>query len=329
MGDSRAVSVIWLLIVILVSLTATVAQAAGVRRITVPEDAAGSKINLMVWTPCSAAAGNIEIGGPLPLKGVLDCPIEGGKLPLVIISHGLGGAYLSHHDTAETLADGGFVVVALNHPLDSGAEGMKQAGDIAAMTSRPGDVKRVIDYVVRSSPVANKIDRDRVGFFGFSRGGYTGLVLAGAEPNFSQALRTCPDTVRMCAQVHKNEIPVVPPGKDERIRAFVIADPLTAFPDRKSLENVKAPVLLWSSALGGQGVEPSDVAAVASRLGRRAEYRPVPNSTHLSFLFHCTPEIAKLDKEACTDPPGFDRTAFHRDFDAAIVAFFRKHLRDR
>jgi len=28
----------------------------------------------------------------------------------------------------------------------------------------------------------------------------------------------------------------------------------------------------------------------------------------------------------CTDPPGFDRTAFHRDLRASVVGFFRGHL---
>jgi hypothetical protein len=28
----------------------------------------------------------------------------------------------------------------------------------------------------------------------------------------------------------------------------------------------------------------------------------------------------------CTDPPGFDRTAFHRDFNASIASFFRENL---
>jgi predicted dienelactone hydrolase len=28
----------------------------------------------------------------------------------------------------------------------------------------------------------------------------------------------------------------------------------------------------------------------------------------------------------CADAPGFDRAAFHKDFNAAILAFFRRHL---
>jgi hypothetical protein len=29
----------------------------------------------------------------------------------------------------------------------------------------------------------------------------------------------------------------------------------------------------------------------------------------------------------CVDPPGFDRAAFHRDFNRTIIAFLRQSLR--
>jgi predicted dienelactone hydrolase len=36
----------------------------------------------------------------------------------------------------------------------------------------------------------------------------------------------------------------------------------------------------------------------------------------------------KSAPEICTDGPGFDRTAFHKEFDAEVLAFFRKRLVD-
>jgi len=46
--------------------------------------------------------------------------VTGAKLPLVVSSHGRGGWFGLHHDTAEALADAGFVVAAINHPGDNG-----------------------------------------------------------------------------------------------------------------------------------------------------------------------------------------------------------------
>lgn len=36
-------------------------------------------------------------------------PISGDKLPLVVVAHGRGGSFVNFHDTAETLADAGFI----------------------------------------------------------------------------------------------------------------------------------------------------------------------------------------------------------------------------
>lgn len=43
--------------------------------------------------------------------------VNGDKLPLVVVSHGRGGDSVGLHDTAEALADAGFVVAAINHPV--------------------------------------------------------------------------------------------------------------------------------------------------------------------------------------------------------------------
>jgi predicted dienelactone hydrolase len=57
----------------------------------------------------------------------------------------------------------------------------------------------------------------------------------------------------------------------------------------------------------------------------------VPNSWHFDFLPACNPELAQLSAnsdspDACAGASGFDRDAFHHQFDAAILAFFQKHL---
>jgi hypothetical protein len=32
-------------------------------------------------------------------------------------------------------------------------------------------------------------------------------------------------------------------------------------------------------------------------------------------------------REICTDPEGFDRTAFLRDFHRSVIAFYQQHLK--
>jgi len=118
------------------------------------------------------------------MPGVKDCPISGDKLALIVVSHGNGGSFINFRDAAETLADAGFIVVAINHPGDSGGDASRVA-DLSVFVERPTDIRRLIDFMLRASPAAPKIDPERIGFFGFSAGGYTGLVLAGANPDWA------------------------------------------------------------------------------------------------------------------------------------------------
>lgn len=77
-----------------------------------------------IWYPCSGEPekvplGDLAVHADFGLMGVKDCPVTGAKLPLVIFSHGRGGWFGQHHDTAEALADAGFIVAAINHPGDT------------------------------------------------------------------------------------------------------------------------------------------------------------------------------------------------------------------
>ena len=86
-----------------------------------------------------------------------DCPIEGGKLPLVVISHGRGGDFLGHHDTAEALADAGFVAVAINHPGDTASD-KSRIDDPSVFVERPTDIKRTIDFMLGAWSNSARID---------------------------------------------------------------------------------------------------------------------------------------------------------------------------
>ena len=112
-------------------LTTSLAHAAGFRFIEVPVDAAGPSLKAAMWYPCAEPPGAIEVG-PFTVVGAKDCPFTGSALPLVVISHGIGGSFTDHHDLAETLADAGFVVAAIDHPGDTFAD-KSRIGDLSVM----------------------------------------------------------------------------------------------------------------------------------------------------------------------------------------------------
>jgi predicted dienelactone hydrolase len=303
------------------------ADAAGFQLFDVPTDADGPVLHGGIWSPCAAPAGEIDLG-KITLPGVKDCPISGDKLPLVVISHGRGGTFNGHQDTAGALADAGFVVVALNHPGDTAAD-MSRTNDLSVFIERPTDIKRLIDFMLGAPPAASKIDPERIGFFGFSRGGYTGLVLIGADVDWAASAPHCIGSPRpICQQIVAKQYPPQM-THDPRIKAAVIADPLAIFFTPQNFAAISAPVQLWASERGGDGVEPHDVAKVGQNLPAPHEFHVVPNSGHFAFLTPCPAELAQRRPELCSDAPGFDRVAFHQQLNADVLAFFRTNLVER
>ena len=305
-------------------LTAAWSHAAGFSFIEVPADKDGPALRGAVWTPCETAPGEIAFG-LIAISAARDCPIAGTKLPLVLMSHGSGGSFLGHHDTAAALADAGFVVAAINHPNDN-FQDLERRGHLSTLAARPVDMRRLTDHMLGAWPAREKLAADQVGFFGFSRGGFTGLVATGAVPDFRLGLRFCTPTSKIpfCGQIQRQELPA-PPARDARIKAAVIVDPLSFF-DAEGLNQVAVPVQLWASARGGDGVTPDDVEAIRRNLPVPPDWHVAANAGHFAFLAPCAPAMAKALPEICNDGAGFDRSAFHADFNARVLAFFRQHL---
>lgn len=310
-------------VAIILCLTATLAQGAGIRAIDIPADA-GPALTGAAWYPCSQPLGEVNLG-KYTLPGVKDCPLPARKLPLIVVSHGRTGNFVGHHDTVEVLADAGFIVAAINHPGDTGSD-LSRTDDLSIYVTRPNDIKRLIDFMIGAPAFAGGIDQERIGLFGFSRGGYTGLAVIGANPDWANVTDRCQQfKTHVCDQVRAKEFP----GSvthDPRIKAAVIADPLSVFFTASSFGDVKIPVQLWASELGGDGVLPHSVDIVDKNLPSKHEYRVISNAGHFSFLVPCPPEMAAQIPYLCKDAPGFDRVAFHTQFNADALAFFRAQL---
>lgn len=300
------------------------ALAAGIQALHVPADGSSPMLSGAVWYPCAVAPTVMKLG-PFLVSATKDCPITGTKLPLIVMSHGRTGGFLGHYDTAQALAEAGFVVAAISHPGDN-VQDSTRSDDLSVFVERPADIKRLIDYLLAAWSYAAAVDPDRIGLFGFSRGGYTGLVVVGANPQFGRDIGMCVgQKSTICEGVRQGK--VEPLVHDRRVKALVIADPLSIFFTKTSFDEVGVPIQLWRSEYGGDGVTPESVAAVADELPVKADVHTVPNAQHFSFLPPCPDELARSAHDICADPAGFDREAFHKKFNAQVVDFFRRALR--
>lgn len=202
----------------------------GFRTIEVP-DPQGAPIAVGVWYPTTApATGPIRgLGSETVAAGA---PIDGQGLPLVVMSHGNGGWFGGHHDTAEALARAGFVVAALTHTGDN----YKDQSQATDMANRPRQLHVLIDYMLKDWSDHARLDAGRVGAFGFSSGGFTVLAAAGGEPRpattFPGHCLRHPDNYD-CKLTAKQPLPAhvltATWVHDARIKAVVSAAPALGF----------------------------------------------------------------------------------------------------
>jgi predicted dienelactone hydrolase len=89
---------------------------------------------------------------------------------------------------------------------------------------------------------------------------------------------------------------------------------------------VRVPVQLWRGSADENVPDEWNTALVRRELPTPPEEHVVPNAGHFVFMTACNETLAKQAPEICIDPPGVDRVAFYRNFNRAVVAFFRTHV---
>jgi predicted dienelactone hydrolase len=313
---------------LLICMAAESTCAAGLSTTVATANGKVGNIEVLVWTPCKAAPSETRVG-PFTFLATKECEVLGRSLPLVVISHGQGGTRLGHHDTAIALADMGFVVATFSHPGDSFGDD-SLTNKISAFETRPTHVSHVIDHLLKHWKHRELIDAQSVGVFGFSRGGYTALALAGALPSMTaSASRLCGFwrwfTTPICRQIGAETLKLNVQA-DIRVKSVVAADPLNLF-DASTLKSIKVPVQLWASEFGGAGVEFEHTQLIRDSLPQSTEFHVAKGAGHFAYLAPCSEELRKDAKSLCEDPKGFDRQRWHSTMNKAISAFFMRTLR--
>jgi predicted dienelactone hydrolase len=304
------------------------AADVGFEELKIP-NGAEPPLTVGIWYPADAPGTSRALGN-VTQTGAPGAPLAGNHLPLVVMSHGGAGWYGSHDDTALALAHSGFVAAAVSHAGDT----FDDQSRVLQLWRRPAQLHRLVDYMLDDWRGHAQLDASRVGAFGFSNGGFTVLVAAGGIPNLSTIGPFCEAHAEqdLCkalqhAGVDLHSVTKVPADAwvhDPRIGAVVIAAPSFGFAfGRMGLSGVRAPVQLWSAADDRHQPHPSYDEPVRDDLPRPPDYRTVANAGHYDFLPPCDARLSRLRPAICISLPGFDRAAFHEQFNAEVVQFFR------
>jgi predicted dienelactone hydrolase len=303
------------------------AQGVGIARLTTN---GAYQVPLAVWYPSPAPTTDWD-AGPYRLHATRDAPVAAGRHALVVVSHGSGGSELGHADLAEALARSGYIVAAPRHLGDSYDQPQGRGSDVQ-LTGRPWQAVATLDAVLADARFAPAIDAQRIGMAGFSAGGYTTLVMAGARPDLALHVAHCQrhaDDAELCFDGARTTLAVTRPGwalpQDTRVRAAVAMAPLSVMFDAKGLAGVTIPLRIYKAANDQMLQNRFNTDPLLRAFARPVEQAEVPGG-HFVFLAPCSDALKAAATMICADPPGVDRAAVHEKLNAEIVDFFNRTL---
>ena len=306
-----------------------------------------------VWYPAQAGSREtaLTIGPPdAPLfdvgRAALDAPVAGTRLPTLLLSHGNGGSARMMGWLGTALARAGYLVIAVDHPGNNGVDEMTLPGSVLSWL-RADDLRSALAAVQADPLLGAHVDPERLGVAGFSAGGYTALLAAGARPDLQRLLAFCrahPDdgvcrpqqetaTHTMEARVAAAGSPALSPwishADDSRAipgvrAAFLLAPAIVQAFAPEQLSSLRQPV---SIMLGEADTvaPPQSNGEAAQALIPGAALQRLPDVGHYDFLAGCTAVGVQRLPELCSS--SVPKAGTHAQAVDAAVRFFAEALR--
>lgn len=319
---------------------AAAADPVGLARITLDPSHRSGPVEAAIWYPAQAGPALVAFAENEVFHGndvLPEATMAGTDLPVVLLSHGLGGNLRGLGWLAHGLAERGAVAVAVNHPGSS-------TGDTDPVRSldhgaRAADLAAALDALLADPRFAGRVEGDAVTAAGFSLGGWTALTLGGLRGDLVGYAAHCAevgDASTHCADLAEWSLDLTAldaaawnaDHSDPRVARVVALDPGLIWglgPD--ATEGAVADVLLIGLGTGEDRLLATDFdASGLFDLLPGAGREVVAPARHWSALPVCKPGGAVIVAEEtsypiCTDPPGADRADIHARIVGATANF--------
>ena len=320
------------------------------------EGTAPRPLRTAIWYPAAQSAIQSEtiFGGPPDQEVFAPVTVAPGsdisdnscKYPLILLSHGTGGAAIQMMWLGYYLASHGYIVASVNHHGNTAAERQYVPQGFRLYWERARDLTRVLDKLLADPVFGGHIDQHRIGAAGFSLGGCTVISVAGGLFSLQEYESFCrspqrdftcepqpefPDAIRLFEELRKRD-PVIQESlrhagdsfRDKRITAiFAIAPALGGGFTKAGLSKIKVPVYI----VIGQGDQVTPLATNAERYAnfiKGARLTILPGGIgHYTFLAECNAH-GKLVLSICRDEEGVDRAEVHQRVAKLAFEFFEE-----
>jgi predicted dienelactone hydrolase len=260
---------------------------------------------------------------PAQQPGAAAPPILGRKLPVLAMSHGLGGRKEHAAHVAERAAAAGYLVVAVDHVNDGPQNALQRPLDIAKL------LDRLAARGAEPAWLAELADLEHVAVYGHSFGGYTGLALAGAKigPNPEwTALCAATPAVLGCPAPTEQQMPTAS-LRDRRVDAVVAAAPAGFFQfGRAGTAATEAPVVLIAAGKDRLTTAKEYVRPLFEHMKQPRWYLELEHANHFTFIDLCPvqdklpPQYAAEVAEGCGPDAPVPMQAAHALIADTVVA---------
>ncbi len=302
-------------------------------------------VSVAIWYPSSAPARAIP-AGPFTLHAASNgdwfpASAPEGRYPLIILSHGTGGSSIAHHRIAESLAQAGYLIAAIEHPGDN-YQDRSLVANAQYFDERPRQLNALLSALASDPVLSARIDPTRVGAIGHSAGGYSVAALLGATPD-RQALRAhcaeqnddpaCGYADPTIAVVSQTDTPFQLPAQTDTqsninnlqpafaIRSAALLAPLGSVVSESSRISAEIDVLIMDAEL--DAILPAHYHA--DRIQRSAPHArrsTAMGAGHFSFISPVVTAWRESLGEVAQDPSGFDRDQFNTRVSQSLQAWF-------
>ncbi len=308
-------------------------------------------IRISVWYPAAKGAREARIdlgppGKPFFIEGASadNAAFADAKLrPTILLSHGFGGTARMMAWFGLAMARAGYVVIAVDHPGNNGQDTMTVPGSIL-FWDRAGDLAAALKAAKADPVIGPHVDNTNVGVAGFSLGGFTSLVSAGARVDMDTFFAFCRANPKDGICMPQKEFALTMKNGQAALASAELSGETAHAGDDHRIPGVRAAFAMGPAAV--QALTPDSMAKmtvpVAIILGDADPVAPpatnglaaakaipgvqmklLPGVGHYDFLGTCT-EAGKAATPLCTATVSQEQT--HKTATDMALAFFRKNL---